>query len=97
LSAALDPLTPKGADLQTPILPIEPFALAADWRQVRDQSRAALDRLLCLAEAAGPWSWLAGGTLLAVATEVVRRRRAARARRSAAAGRPEVIAPNGLV
>ena len=72
-------------------------AAAADWQQVRDQTRAALDRLLSLAEAAGPWSWLAGGTLLAVAAEVVRRRRAARARRSAPARWPEVIAPNGLV
>jgi hypothetical protein len=96
-AAAIDAaLAPQGADLLTPVLPIEAFDLAADWQQVREQTRAALDRLLSLAKAAGPWSWLAGGTLLAVGAEVVRRR-AARARRRRAANWPEVIPPNGLV
>jgi hypothetical protein len=95
--AAIDAaLAPQGADLLTPVLPIEAFDLAADWQHVREQTRGALDRLLSLAKAAGPWSWLAGGTLLAVAAEVVRRR-AARARRRRAAHWPEVIPPNGLV
>jgi hypothetical protein len=93
--AAEEALAPQGADLQTPVLPVEAFERAADWQQVRDQTRAALDRLLSLAESAGPWSLLAGGTLLAVAAEVVRRR-AARARRPAPGGWPEVVAPDGL-
>jgi hypothetical protein len=96
VSAPEDALAPQGADLQTPVLPIEALELATDWQQVGDQTRAALDRIFSLAGRAGPWSWLAGGILLAVAAEAVRRRRAARARRPAPADWPDVIAPNGL-
>lgn len=83
---------PEVADLQVPVLSVG--GMEIDGRPVLEQTRAALDHLLALAEAAGPWTWLAGGALLIVAAEAAQRRR--RAARLALGAWPEVLAPSGL-